>query len=237
MKSLTIKLTAPLQSYGNEANYEQRTTYAYPSKSAIIGMLGSALGITRDDKFNRINKLSEQLSFAVRLDQIGTTLTDLQNIAYASGMGKLKQSYRDYLQDAVFVVAIGGGNQVIDELVYALRHPHYQLSLGRRACTPSGPLEIEVYDNLNPVEALNNVAWQASKWYQQSQRVDHATLTIVADARLLPHHETFLMKDNVLSLSHYNREYDYRLVAETKMEVINPQAVGDTAMYDLFEAI
>lgn len=42
MKTLTIKLTAPLQAYGNEASFERRTSWPGPSKSAIIGMIAAA---------------------------------------------------------------------------------------------------------------------------------------------------------------------------------------------------
>ena len=57
MKTLTIKLTAPLQSYGNEATFERRTTSYYPTKSAVIGMIAAALGYRRTDE--RILKLNE----------------------------------------------------------------------------------------------------------------------------------------------------------------------------------
>ena len=57
MKTLTIKLTAPLQSYGNEATFERRTTNDYPTKSAVIGMVAAALGYRRADA--RIASLNE----------------------------------------------------------------------------------------------------------------------------------------------------------------------------------
>ena len=41
MKTLTIKLTGPLQSYGNEATFSRRTSYHYPSKSAVIGLIAA----------------------------------------------------------------------------------------------------------------------------------------------------------------------------------------------------
>ncbi|EFQ53882.1 hypothetical protein HMPREF9265_1249 [Limosilactobacillus oris PB013-T2-3] len=35
MKTLTIKLTGPLQSYGNEATFSRRTSYHYPLKAQL----------------------------------------------------------------------------------------------------------------------------------------------------------------------------------------------------------
>ncbi len=66
MKTVTIRLTAPLQSYGDEANFDRRTSYDYPSKSAIVGLIAAALGYRRTDA--RIQTLN-QLDYAVRIDQ------------------------------------------------------------------------------------------------------------------------------------------------------------------------
>ena len=98
MKTLTIKLSGPLQSYGNEATFLRRTSSLYPSKSAITGMVAAALGYHRDD--SRISELS-QLRFAVRIDQPGTFLQDYQTVEWKPGTRKV--TYRDYIQDAVFV--------------------------------------------------------------------------------------------------------------------------------------
>lgn len=96
MKTLTIKLTGPLQSYGNEATFSRRTSYHYPSKSAVIGLIAAALGYRRGDL--RIKRLNE-LKMAVRIDQPGRTLTDFQTIEYNQKNGKRSLSYRDYLQE------------------------------------------------------------------------------------------------------------------------------------------
>lgn len=102
MKTISIRLTSPLQSYGNEAQFARRTTGDYPSKSAIVGMLAAALGYQRDDP--AINALNDLL-FAVRVDQPGQVMTEFQTAEWKPGTRKL--TYRDLLQDAVFVVAIG----------------------------------------------------------------------------------------------------------------------------------
>lgn len=76
MKTLIIKLAAPLQSYGNEATFNRRTSYRYPSKSAVLGMIAAALGYRRNNT-KKITALN-QLQMAVRIDQPGETLTDFQ---------------------------------------------------------------------------------------------------------------------------------------------------------------
>ena len=49
MKTLTIRLAGPLQTYGNEATFSRRTSYHYPSKSVVIGLIAAALGYRRND--------------------------------------------------------------------------------------------------------------------------------------------------------------------------------------------
>jgi len=49
METLVFQLQAPLSSWGEVAVGEYRPSAEYPSQSALQGLLGAALGITRDD--------------------------------------------------------------------------------------------------------------------------------------------------------------------------------------------
>jgi len=179
MKTLTIKLTAPLQSYGNEASFARRTTNDYPTKSAVIGMVAAALGYRRTD--TRIQDLNT-LEFAVRIDQVGRSLTDFQTVEWKQGTRKI--TYRDYIQDAIFVVALSSADEsLIDEISFALKHPKFQLFLGRRANVPAGPLQLQIFTEETPVAVLQHLTWQAAPWYQHKQHPK--TLVIVADAELI----------------------------------------------------
>ncbi|WP_369347136.1 type I-E CRISPR-associated protein Cas5/CasD [Amylolactobacillus amylophilus] len=113
MKTVTIRLAGLLQSYGSEANFNYRTTLGYPSKSAVIGMIAAAFGYERDNPaINRLNNLA----FAVRIDQPGRALQDFQMVHMQKGKQiQSKITYRDYLQDAVFVVAIGSEDSELIE--------------------------------------------------------------------------------------------------------------------------
>ena len=46
---LVMRLYAPLASWGEIAVGEVRHSANYPSKSALLGLLGAALGVRRDD--------------------------------------------------------------------------------------------------------------------------------------------------------------------------------------------
>lgn len=218
MKTLAISLTAPLQSYGNEATFDQRFTGDYPSRSAVVGLLAAALGYRRYD--HRIMDLNA-LQFAVRTDQVGQLLTDFQTMQMNTKNKKI--SFRGYLQDARFVVAVGSENEtMIAKLSDALARPKFQLFLGRRANAPAGPVQTEIFDG-NPVEALQALRWQAACWYQQRQ-AQSVQLLIVADAELLPDASCEQVKDWTESLNQQNRQYGFRPAAVSSVTINNPHA-------------
>jgi len=229
MKTLTIKLTAPLQSYGNEASFARRTTNDYPTKSAVIGMVAAALGYRRTD--TRIQDLNT-LEFAVRIDQVGRSLTDFQTVEWKQGTRKI--TYRDYIQDAIFVVALSSADEsLIDEISFALKHPKFQLFLGRRANVPAGPLQLQIFTEETPVAVLQHLTWQAAPWYQHKQHPK--TLVIVADAELIADQQEALVKDRVESFDQRDRWYSFRAISKTQVAVANLKT--ESADLDTFHDI
>lgn len=219
MKILTIKLNAPLQSYGNEATFSRRTTGEYPSKSAVIGMIAAALGYHRNDQ--RIEALNH-LNYAVRIDQPGSILTDYQTVEWKPNTRKV--TYRDYLQDAVFVAALGSSDdQLIEKIQVALKHPHFQLFLGRRSNAPAGVLQLHTTQAPNPISVLENLEWQASSKYQEKNRQsEFIGREIVADASLLPDQRSSMARDRVVSFDQRHRQHGYRPIAVKRVQLKNP---------------
>lgn len=233
MKTLIIKLAGPLQSYGNEATFNRRTSYHYPSKSAVLGMIAAALGYRRDD--SRIRKLN-QVQMAVRIDQPGRTMTDFQTVEYDQKRQKRSLSYRDYLQDAVFVVAISGEDKVIEDIQFALHHPKFQLYLGRRANVPAGPLKTKIFGNSNPIEVLRGYPWQAAKWYQQRHRQYMAE--VILDADLMPDARFITYeKDNIGSFNQDHRWHSYRAITDIHMDLKNKDYQEPSTGHDAFASI
>lgn len=64
MKTILLKFAGPMQSWGTDSHFETRHTDLYPSKSAVVGLIGAALGIRRDDE--AIKEL-EKIKFAIRM--------------------------------------------------------------------------------------------------------------------------------------------------------------------------
>lgn len=221
MKTLTIKLTAVLQSWGNEALYNYRTSAHLPTKSAIIGMLAAALGYERNDP--RITALNT-LRFAVRVDQPGHSMTDFHMVHYYKNAEKktgasAKVTYRQYYADAIYLVALTGQDNDMEKLEYALHHPVFPLYFGRRANVPSGVLKTKLYNIDNPIEALKVVPWEASTRFQNRHTEYRAE--IITDAPINTTNTT-LVKDRYIA-GKTNRQFGYRPVVKTSVVLQAPQ--------------
>ena len=86
MNTLLLRLEGPLQSWGLRAHWEERDTAFEPTKSGVVGLLGCALGLRRDD--DRLRQLSEALRMGVRVDRPGALLVDY----HTTGGGYLRAS-------------------------------------------------------------------------------------------------------------------------------------------------
>lgn len=166
--TLFLRLEGPLQSWGVRAHWEERDTAFEPTKSGVIGLIGCALGLHRDD--DRLRALSEALRMGVRVDRAGSLLVDYHTTGGAkaadgepegmlNAQGKLKRetdvSSRRYLMDASFLVALQGSEVHVAACVEALQYPVWPIFLGRKACVPTEPIFAGVGDYQSLEEALN----------------------------------------------------------------------------------
>jgi CRISPR system Cascade subunit CasD len=144
---LLLRLSAPLQSWGMSSRFSIRDTAKEPSKSGVIGLLCAALGISRDDAntnnptFNALTKLK----FGVRVNREGVMQKDYhtaQNIAKADGgIKETELSTRWCLADADFLVGLESDDfAFLETLQTAVKHPKWQLFLGRKSFVPSVPI-------------------------------------------------------------------------------------------------
>ena len=74
MNTLFLRLEGPLQAWGLRARWGERDTADAPTKSGLIGLLGCALGLRRDDR--QLRELNDALRLGVRVDLAGTHLRD-----------------------------------------------------------------------------------------------------------------------------------------------------------------
>lgn len=161
---LLFTLYAPLASWGEIAVGESRGSWDRPSRSAILGLVAAALGVTRDRQQEH-DSLDAGYGLAVRLDAAGTPLTDYhtaQTVAasavkkrrpatraalLAAGERETILSRRGYRQDAIATAALWarpGAPWALPELAAALRRPTFVLYAGRKANPFGWPLAPEV---------------------------------------------------------------------------------------------
>jgi CRISPR system Cascade subunit CasD len=178
--SLVLRLAGPLQSWGGASQFNRRETLPEPTKSGVIGLLAAAQGRRRTDPIEDLL----QLTLGVRTDRPGSLLRDYHTVsdyrgrpllsASLTGRGEQKPTspakythvtQRYYLQDAIFVVALGGPTGLLETLHEAVHRPAFPLALGRRACVPTQPLVLSSPTGPlwpgTPLAVLGQVAWQA----------------------------------------------------------------------------
>lgn len=233
MKTILLKFAGPLQSWGTNSRFANRSTDRHPSKSAVLGMLAASLGYSRDEA--RIKRLN-QLDYAVRVDQPGELLNDYHVARRLKPDGRADQVYvtnRQYLQDAIFVVALGSKDeQWITDIEWALRHPYFQPFLGRR-CNPLTADSLIGTQSKNVITSLENLEWQASDWYRR-KCAGNVVLSIYADAHLIvgdcPRR---MVRDRVISFSQRERLHGYRAVGR-KDTVVGPSGELNHDAFDAF---
>ena len=154
MSTLLLRLTGPLQSWGYRSRFSDRDTGLEPTKSGVIGLLCCALGQPRSENPKEL----AALKMHVRVDRQGTLLKDFHSAG--GGVFRGSREYvapkssgapgdpkkgvvvteRHYLQDASFLVALEGDQNLLKKLAEKLADPVWPLALGRRSCPPSEPV-------------------------------------------------------------------------------------------------
>lgn len=167
---LLLTLYAPLASWGEIAVGETRGSWDRPSRSAVLGLLGAALGLTRENQAAH-DALGAGYGIAVRLDAAGDPLSDYHTAQTVSAAVVKKRrprtraqlldvpshqretilSRRAYRQDAVATVVVwvrGGAGEAarwtLEQLRDALHRPAFVLYAGRKANAFGAPLRPEI---------------------------------------------------------------------------------------------
>ena len=168
MQFLVFQLQAALAAWGDVAVGEYRGSREHPGASALVGLLGAALGVHRDDEGAHA-ALRDGYRFAVGVVSAGHLLRDYHT-AQVPGRSILKGrphhtrrdelsvpkhelntilSTRDYRQGAAWAVAVQAATDAphsLSDLMKAVREPRFVLYLGRKCCPPGAPLAPTVVD-------------------------------------------------------------------------------------------
>ena len=161
---LVFTLYAPLASFGGLAVGERRTGWDRPARSAVLGLIGAALGLDRSDEAAHL-AFDSGYFLALRTDALGRAFPDYHtaqvpperpNRRYPTRRDQLADkplgtvvTRREYRSDALHVAALwtrGDPPYNLTALMQALQRPHYALSLGRKSCPLGLPLAPDIID-------------------------------------------------------------------------------------------
>ena len=174
MTFLMIRLYGMMASWGEIAVGVNRHTANHPSKSAITGLFGAALGVERDDKDVQ-QALARDYSLAVEQVSTGGCLNDFHTAQVPRAKDKFRYrtrrdeiiigrdrletivTNREYRTGTVSIVAIAANDDPVwslEELREALLTPEYHLYLGRKSCPLGAPLQPEIIEADDFLQAL-----------------------------------------------------------------------------------
>ncbi|MBV7264277.1 type I-E CRISPR-associated protein Cas5/CasD [Photobacterium sp. 2_MG-2023] len=170
---LVFRLYGPLASWGQAAVGGDRPTGIQPTRSAILGLLGAALGIRREDEAG-LKALQYSVEVAVKQTTPSTLMRDYHTaqvpsqsnkVVHRSRKSELSEdklntvlSSRDYRCDGLWIVAVSLTDKASISLVQlqaALLKPVFTLCLGRKSCPPALPLMPKVIENRSLKDALD----------------------------------------------------------------------------------
>lgn len=162
---LLLWLEAPLQAWGHDSRFGRRDSLDFPTKSGVLGLLCCARGAGGEQRewLSTWAGLDMQLVAYVSKDATGQPLPrqplmrdfhmvgsgyddkdPWQNLLIPKTRegkkavgGGTKMTYRYYLQDMAYAVALEAPAQLADAAAAALQAPVWDLYLGRKNCAPS----------------------------------------------------------------------------------------------------
>lgn len=188
---LLVRLDGPLQAWGDVAMDARRPTHAFPTRSALAGLLASAMGWRYRDGA-KTTQLQDALRFAVRQDRAPSRMNDYQTVdlghategwtrwgvekrggAFSTGTHLMD---KEYLTGASFLAALTVTEDSpahLNEIERALVHPARPLFLGRKSCPPALPLLEGRIKAASPYDALDKAPLRGrhdapplSCWYE-----------------------------------------------------------------------
>lgn len=205
MEHLVMRLTAPLASWGEPAVGEFRPTATWPGESSILGLLGAALGLEREDAAKQIS-LQQSFRFAVGVVSEGDLLrdyhtaqtpsrSDMKNRPHRTRKDELSipkpdlntiLSTRDYRQNGSWLIAVirtPDALWTLQQLVAAIEFPRFVLYLGRKSCPLAAPAAPRCIDAPNVHDAFNQYIQQFSERIKLTRLVwgDGVSAGVMAD--------------------------------------------------------
>lgn len=181
---LVFRLYGPMVSWGGIAVGEYRPGERSPTKSAILGLIGAALGVRRDDAAAQAHLRDGYLMAAIAHTP-GSLLRDYHTTQVAPDIARKRAwkfatrreelstpreslntilSTREYLCDAFYTICLWKAEAEppysLTEIGERLRNPVFTLYLGRKSCPIAFPVQPQIVSGANLHEALETASFQ-----------------------------------------------------------------------------
>lgn len=203
---LHLRLAAPLMAFGGVAIDQVGPTRAFPSASALTGLIANALGLERHQTA-RHQDLQDRLIFAALAVDVPEArphvLTDTQNAkleksdkgwtTHGTPEGRAGATYdaphrrrRDYLSDheTRVVLRLTDGAPTTEDVTAALDRPARPLFIGRKPCLPACRLVAGWVNGDSPRAALAALALPGlAQWPDDGAHLTGTTARELPDLR------------------------------------------------------
>ena len=174
---LLLWLEAPLQAWGHDSKFGRRDSLDFPTKSGVLGLLCCARGargqqtewlaawadldmhtvayVPRNAQGQPLPRLPLLRDFQMvgsgydDQDPWQTLLIPKKSDGGKAVGGGTKMTYRYYLQDMAYAVALEAPAALAPEAAAALQAPVWDLYLGRKNCVPTEFIYQGLFDSAN----------------------------------------------------------------------------------------
>lgn len=192
-RAVAILLDGPMQSWGSSSRFTRRETEAFPTKSALIGLLAAAAGIDKHaaDEAEQLAPLAALRLSIFRLPQPGGRLAEQLSDFHTVGGGyDAKDSafdkmsiprkasggpsanavitHRSYLTGVRFIACFSGAVDVVEAAARQLGNPVWGVWFGRKTCLPAMPLSPIL--GADALSAARTLLDQLRQWEEATHR-------------------------------------------------------------------
>ena len=180
--TVAFSLFGALGAYGGPAGYSRRGTETKPTRSALLGLCASALGIQRTDG-TALESLSTWRFLVASIEPRQSRQRVIRDFHTAQTVHRKVRkprtrreamlaghrdnaihteiTERDYLTDCAFAIAVWGGDT--EALARALKCPAFAPYLGRKSCPLAAPMDPRIATVDAPWQAFNML--QCPPWF------------------------------------------------------------------------
>jgi CRISPR system Cascade subunit CasD len=164
-KYLIFRLYGVMASFGKPAIGKLRHSYNTPTKSQVVGLIACSHGIDREEE-DKILELSK-CEIGIKNIEIGNHLLDFHivqcpksNKQYKNRLEEIQNisqnviAEKEYVSNAVNLIAIKTSSD-LEHMKQKLLEPEFSLFIGRLNCPLSLPLDPQIIDADNFIEAFD----------------------------------------------------------------------------------